>query len=87
MKRCTQQEFYDFIDSYPKPLDADVCGIGEPPVLTLHDFSDGKKWPESVVARCKVFPNKRYYTDVFKGSKPSRKGRGREAEWEIKKTP
>jgi len=46
-----QEEFENFLDSYPKgALKADVYRISEPAVLTYNDFSDGKKWPESIVA-------------------------------------
>ena len=51
MKRVTKDEFDDFIVSYGKPLSQDILRICEPPVLTYYDTSDGKRWPDSVIAK------------------------------------
>lgn len=50
-KRVTMEEFQSFIRSYPNKLERDVCAIGQPPVETYNDFTTGKVWPESVVAK------------------------------------
>lgn len=50
MKKVTKEEFEKFIRDYPKPLVQDVYAIAEPPILQFNDFSEGKVWPESVVA-------------------------------------
>jgi hypothetical protein len=50
-KSVTKEEFEAFIKAYPKPLKYDVTGICEPPLASYNDFSDGKVWPESMVAK------------------------------------
>jgi hypothetical protein len=45
----TEQELRDFVAAYPRDLYVDVCGIGDPPLVTYNDFTLGS-WPESVVA-------------------------------------
>lgn len=54
-KVVSKAEFDDFIDSYPNELAVDVTGICEPPLKTYNDFSDGKVWPESIVASVVLF--------------------------------
>lgn len=46
---CTEQEMRDFVATYPRPLERDVYGAHEPPLVTFNDFTLGV-WPESVVA-------------------------------------
>lgn len=46
----TKEEFDKFIKEYPNELITSMYMIGEPPSLEYNDFSDGKVWPESVVA-------------------------------------
>ncbi len=48
-KDVTKQEFIDFINSYPRRLTCDVCGICSPPVVSYNDFEIGW-WPLSVIA-------------------------------------
>lgn len=45
-----EAEYKAFVESYPRPLDSDVCRIYEPPLASLNDFTLGK-WPESMVAK------------------------------------
>jgi len=61
MKPVKHEEFYKFIDNYPNKLEVDVSHICDPPLKTWNDFSLGN-WPESIVAKCKVFDNDPYYT-------------------------
>lgn len=50
-KDCTKEELDQFVKDYPRPLEVDVYGAGDPPIKSYNDFSSGKVWPESVVAR------------------------------------
>jgi hypothetical protein len=50
LKSCTKEEFDAFVADYPRPLQRDVFGACEPPVLTLNDFTLAPMWPDSVVA-------------------------------------
>ena len=63
MKNVTYKEMMDFVNQYPSKLVVDVCGIGEPPVKSWNDFTLGN-WPASIVARCCIFDNDPYYTDI-----------------------
>lgn len=49
-RKVSKEEFNNFITGYPKPLEKDVYAVVDPPILSFNDFSDGKVWPESVVA-------------------------------------
>lgn len=48
-KQVTEQEFYEFIRNYPRPLERDVCGAFEPPLITYNDIALGR-WPDGTVA-------------------------------------
>lgn len=50
-KKVGKKEFNKFIEEYPTKLQRDVTGISDPPLVTYNDFSNGKVWPESIVAR------------------------------------
>jgi len=50
-KPCTEKELKEFVAAYPRPLEVDVAQMYDPPLRTYNDFSDGKVWPESVVAK------------------------------------
>lgn len=50
LRKCTESEFDAFVAGYPRPLERDVAGIFEPPLVTLNDFTLAPKWPDSVVA-------------------------------------
>jgi hypothetical protein len=50
LKPCTKTEFDAFIAAYPRKLERNVFMAGDPPLVTYNDFSDGKVWPDSVVA-------------------------------------
>lgn len=52
MKKVTEEEFLKFITEYPKSkLEFDCFGACDPPLMSYNDFSDGKVWPESMVAK------------------------------------
>lgn len=55
MKEVSFEEFNTFLKNFDKPLEKDVTGISEPPTLTYNDFSEGKVWPESVVAAVSLY--------------------------------
>lgn len=47
MKKVTKEEFIKFIKAYPNKLEQDQY----PEYMhSWNDFSEGKKWPESMVA-------------------------------------
>jgi hypothetical protein len=50
-KKVEKDELDVFIKNYPNQLVKDVTGICDPPMLSYNDFSDGKVWPESIVAK------------------------------------
>lgn len=60
-KQVTKEEFEDFRDNYGSKLEVDVTAICEPPLLSLNDFSDGKVWPESIVAKAYLMDGSDYY--------------------------
>ncbi len=49
-KEVTRDEFYAYIEAYPRPLDVDICGITDPPTVSYDDVTLGN-WPESLVAK------------------------------------
>ena len=50
-KQVYRDEFVSFIKSWPHNLEWDVTLICDPPLGSYNDFSDGKVWPESIVAK------------------------------------
>lgn len=62
-KDVTKQEFDEFIASYPRHLERDVCGICEPPAVSYNDWEIGW-WSRSIVASTMLYsdnPKDRYY--------------------------
>ena len=62
-KDVTKQEFDEFIASYPRRLERDVCGICEPPAVSYNDWEIGW-WSRSVVANTMLYsdnPKDSYY--------------------------
>ena len=62
-KDVTKQEFDEFIASYPRHLERDVCGIYEPPVVSYNDLEIGW-WSRSIVASTMLYsddPKNSYY--------------------------
>ena len=49
MRDCTKEELAEFVVTYPRPLERDVYGVCEPPLVTYNDFTLGP-WPLSIVA-------------------------------------
>ena len=49
-KEVSKEEFENFIKTYPRKLDCDVCGISDPPSISYNDFELANRWPRSVVA-------------------------------------
>ena len=48
-KSVSREEFLSFVNSYPRSLKWDKCGISEPCFISANDFTLGK-WPKSIVA-------------------------------------
>lgn len=62
-KNVTKQEFDEFIASYPRHLERDVCGICDPPAVSYNDWEIGW-WSRSIVASTMLYsdnPKKLYY--------------------------
>ena len=49
-KKVTKEEFYKFIENYPRPLERNVTGVCEPPAISYNDFELANRWPYSIVA-------------------------------------
>ena len=63
VKEVSRQEFEDFIESYPRPLQGYVSGISDPPIASYNDWELGW-WPRSAVAHAPFYsddPEDRYY--------------------------
>ena len=56
-KNVTREEMIDFINNYPKPLVQDFYMDW----YSWNDFSDNKKWPESMVAKALEIYDDRIY--------------------------
>ena len=67
-KEVTKPEFDEFIRSYPSDLEINIANYYDPPLKTYNDFSDGKSWPDSVVAL--VVLNESYPTEEQGGKFP-----------------
>jgi hypothetical protein len=60
-RKVTKEEFEQFINTYPNTLETDIAGMFEPPLKTWNDFSKAPKWPDSVVAFCKLYDGSDYH--------------------------
>lgn len=60
-KPVTKEEYYDVIKAYPSKLVWNVAAMYEPPLGTHNDFSNGNKWPESVVAKVQLYNGSDYH--------------------------
>ena len=56
-KNVTREEMISFIKNYPKPLEQDFFMDW----YSWNDFSDGKRWPESMVAKAFEMYDKKEY--------------------------
>lgn len=50
-KGVSREEYLEFIASWPNKLWFDCTGVCEPPLGSYNDFSGGKVWPDSIVAK------------------------------------
>lgn len=55
--QVTKEEFYEFIQNYPRKLVRDVTGICDPPYVSYNDFELANRWPCSVVAATYLYDN------------------------------
>lgn len=64
-KQVSKNEFEKYIEEYAElngvTLHRDVAGMCEPPLLSINDFSNGKVWPESIVAKAYIMDGSEYY--------------------------
>lgn len=64
-KQVSKDEFERYISEYSKSknikLVKDIAGMFEPPLLTVNDFSEGKVWPESIIAKACLMDGSEYY--------------------------
>lgn len=54
-KQVSKDEFERYLANYPRKLERDVCGIGDPPSISYNDFELANRWPYSVVAYTHVY--------------------------------
>ncbi len=40
----SREVFHDFVDTYPRKLSCDICGICEPALVGYYDFDKAKEW-------------------------------------------
>ncbi len=57
MADVTQEEFINFINTYPRPLERDVYGACDPPAVSYNDFELANRWPYSIVASTCLYSN------------------------------
>jgi len=57
----SKADFNQHISDYPKPLEKDIARMCEPPMLTYNDFSNGKVWPQSIVAKVQLYDGSEYH--------------------------
>jgi len=60
-KKVTKEQFDKFVKEYPSELVWDVAGMYEPPLGSHNDFSEGKKWPESMVTKVVLYNGSSYH--------------------------
>jgi hypothetical protein len=56
LKPCSKEEFEAFLRGYPRPLERDVYGACEPPLVSYNDWTLGN-WPTSIVASHSLDPD------------------------------
>lgn len=69
MVEVSKEEFLNFINNYPRPLDRDVCGISDPPLISYNDFELANRWPDSIIASTFLYdddPNDYFYEPLEK---------------------
>lgn len=63
-KCVSEEEFYNFINNYPRKLKRNCFGACDPPSITYNDFELANRWPYSIVASTFLYsddPNDYYY--------------------------
>lgn len=60
-EQVSKEYFESFITSHPNQLTISISGIPEPPVRFYDDFTTGKRWPESTVAKVKLYDGSEYH--------------------------
>ena len=61
-KKVEEKEYKEFINNYPNKLDWDVIQFCEPPMGNYNDFTSGKVWPDSIVAKVKLYDGSEYHS-------------------------
>ena len=64
MVEVTKEEYYSFLEKYPRKITMDCTGICDPPLITANDFELANRWPHSIVAKRWLVsddPNDYYY--------------------------
>ncbi len=59
--RVNEATFNKFIFAYAGNLTTDIARMFEPPVMTYNDFSGGRVWPESAVAKIHMGKPREYF--------------------------
>ncbi|MBU44187.1 MAG: hypothetical protein CMN76_13275 [Spirochaetaceae bacterium] len=60
-KQVSEQDFDRFISNLSAGHTVDVSYSVEPPIKSWNDFSDGTRWPHSVVAFQRLTPLPEYF--------------------------
>lgn len=57
----SEDEYYDFLESYPREIERNVSSVCDPPVISYNDFKLGN-FPDSIIAsRCAYTEDKDDY--------------------------
>lgn len=59
--QVSKERFTEFVKNYPNKLVYDATGICEPPLGSYNDFTGGHVWPESMVAKIKLYDGSEYH--------------------------
>ncbi|MCB1166807.1 MAG: hypothetical protein KDK33_11675 [Leptospiraceae bacterium] len=60
-KQVSEEVFQEFVDSLSPEHSVDVTYSSNPPIKSWNDFSDGLRWPYSVVAFCRLTEDPEYF--------------------------
>lgn len=56
-KKVDKKTFSCFVKNWPNKLEWDCLCTCEPPLGSYNDFTTGKVWPESIVAKIRLHNN------------------------------
>ncbi len=62
----TKDEFYKYLENYPRELTSDCSAVSDPPLVTYNDFQLANRWPDSIVAKFNAGEGDAYYGNNYK---------------------